>query len=144
MAPTARYTSDGSNAVCAGVSKNASTRRGSVRFDRRNDKANANAVLNATAWRARRLPALMIRDATRVEASAARPPARNAPPCAPSDASPGRGASAPWKRRAVSEAVALNVAVAAIDLGRMIVVVSSEVGGRGEFEIPTAPDGELR
>jgi hypothetical protein len=37
------------------------------------------------------------------------------------------GTSAPpWRRRAVSEAVALNVAVAAIDLDSVIVVVSSE------------------
>lgn len=139
MAPTARYTSDGSNAVCAGVSKKASTRRGSERFDRRNDKANANAEQNATAWRAR-LAAFMIREATRVEASAAKPLARNAPPWEPSDVSPGRGASAPWKRRAVSEAVALNVAVAAIDLESMVVVVvviSFKVGGRWRFEIPT-------
>lgn len=37
----------------------------------------------------------------------------------------------------MSEAVALNVAVAAIDLEGVIVVVSSEVGGRWRPEIPT-------
>lgn len=130
MAPTARYTSEGSNAGCAGVSKKPSTRRGSERFERRKDKANANAEQNATAWRAR-LPAFMIREATRVEARAAKPLARNAPPCAPSDGSLGRGTSVLWKRRAVSEAVVLNVAVAAMDLESMVVVVSSKVGGRG-------------
>jgi len=75
----ARYTSDGSNAVCAGVSRNASTRRGSERLDRRNDKANAKAEQNATAWRAR-TPALVTREAAKVEASAAKPVARNATP----------------------------------------------------------------
>lgn len=80
-----------------------------------------------------------------MKTSAAKVLARKDPkeaPCAPSNASPGimMGTSAPWRRRAVSEAVALNVAVAVIDLDSVIVVVSSEVwrfGGGGEFDVPT-------
>jgi hypothetical protein len=74
-----RYTSDGSNAACAGVSRNASTRRGSERLDRRNAKANANAEQNATAWRARTFAPIK-REATNAEVSTADPLARNAPP----------------------------------------------------------------
>jgi hypothetical protein len=48
-------------------------------LERRNDKANANAEQKATAWRAR-TPALITREAARVEASAAKPLTRNAPP----------------------------------------------------------------
>ena len=37
----------------------------------------------------------------------------------------------------MSEAVVLNVAVAAIDLEGMVVVVSPKTRGKGEIEIPT-------
>lgn len=75
----AMYASDGSNAVCAGVTKNVSTRRESVRLDRRKAKANANAEQNATAWRARTV-APTTRGATKAAVTAASPLARNVPP----------------------------------------------------------------
>lgn len=75
----ARYTSDGSNALCAGDSRNPSTRRASVRLDRRNPRENANAEQNATTWRAGNF-APITREVTMAEVSAANPLARKAAP----------------------------------------------------------------
>jgi hypothetical protein len=44
------------------------------------------------------------------------------------------GTSPPWRKRAVSDAVTLNVAVAAIDLKSVIAVVSPKVAGGREGE----------
>jgi hypothetical protein len=75
----ARYKSDGSNALFAGVSRNPSTRRASVRLDRRNPKENAIAEQNATTGRAGNF-APIAREVTMAEVSAANPLARNAAP----------------------------------------------------------------
>jgi hypothetical protein len=75
----ARYTSDGSNALCTGVNKNPSTRRASVRLDRRNPRENANAEKNATSWRAGNF-APITREVTMAEVSVANALARNVAP----------------------------------------------------------------
>jgi hypothetical protein len=48
----ARNPSDGSKAKCAGVNRNPSTCRASVRFDRCSANANLTALHNVTAWHA--------------------------------------------------------------------------------------------
>lgn len=75
----AKYTSDESNALCAGVSRKPRTRRASVRLDRRNPRENASAEQNAMTWRAGDFAPITL-EVTMAEVSTANPVARNTPP----------------------------------------------------------------